>query len=307
MGAIPNRLVGFQDWTKDAEVRAKFERAWGVPLEPALRQEPHGDVPRDGARRAARGLRHRREPGAGRGGPASRGAAADRARPPGRAGRHAHPNGRARARGAAGVVELVRGRGHGHQQRAAGAATAQGARAARPGARRHLDHLRDRPAARSRLGSSDGRGDLERGSLAGADLPRDDLRAAGARGWSALAVLRRKASGRAVPPQPPLEGADRRATGPVLGGRARRPGGNAGWRLPVPAHDRTAARLLQHRRADRRLHLAAAPGRIARHLAGGRAAVGHPGRGPGPRDAHAAGAWWLQPASTSPCGRASSS
>ena len=34
MGAIPNRLVGFQDWTKDAEVRAKFERAWGVPLKP---------------------------------------------------------------------------------------------------------------------------------------------------------------------------------------------------------------------------------------------------------------------------------
>ncbi len=34
MGAIPNRLVGFQDWTTDAAVRAKFERAWGVPLKP---------------------------------------------------------------------------------------------------------------------------------------------------------------------------------------------------------------------------------------------------------------------------------
>ncbi len=34
MGAIPNRLVGFQDWTKDPEVRAKFERAWGVSLKP---------------------------------------------------------------------------------------------------------------------------------------------------------------------------------------------------------------------------------------------------------------------------------
>jgi formate dehydrogenase major subunit len=34
MGAIPNRLVGFQDWTKDPAVRAKFERAWGVPLKP---------------------------------------------------------------------------------------------------------------------------------------------------------------------------------------------------------------------------------------------------------------------------------
>jgi predicted molibdopterin-dependent oxidoreductase YjgC len=34
MGAIPNRLVGFQDWTTDPAVRAKFEKAWGVTLEP---------------------------------------------------------------------------------------------------------------------------------------------------------------------------------------------------------------------------------------------------------------------------------
>ena len=34
MGAIPNRLAGFQDWTKDEGVRAKFERAWGVTLKP---------------------------------------------------------------------------------------------------------------------------------------------------------------------------------------------------------------------------------------------------------------------------------
>jgi predicted molibdopterin-dependent oxidoreductase YjgC len=34
MGAIPNRLVGFQDWTKDPAVRAKFERAWSVSLQP---------------------------------------------------------------------------------------------------------------------------------------------------------------------------------------------------------------------------------------------------------------------------------
>ena len=34
MGAIPNRLAGFQDWTTDPAVRAKFERAWGVPLKP---------------------------------------------------------------------------------------------------------------------------------------------------------------------------------------------------------------------------------------------------------------------------------
>ena len=34
MGAIPNRLVGFQDWTKDTEIRARFEQAWGVKLKP---------------------------------------------------------------------------------------------------------------------------------------------------------------------------------------------------------------------------------------------------------------------------------
>ena len=34
MGAIPNRLVGFQDWTKDPAIRERFERAWGVPLKP---------------------------------------------------------------------------------------------------------------------------------------------------------------------------------------------------------------------------------------------------------------------------------
>jgi formate dehydrogenase major subunit len=34
MGAIPNRLVGFQDWTTEPAVRAKFEKAWGATLEP---------------------------------------------------------------------------------------------------------------------------------------------------------------------------------------------------------------------------------------------------------------------------------
>ena len=37
--------------------------------------------------------------------------------------------------------------------------------------------------------------------------------------------------------------------------------------LPDPAHDRAPARLVQHRRPDRRLHLAAAPRRVPRHLA----------------------------------------
>jgi predicted molibdopterin-dependent oxidoreductase YjgC len=34
MGAIPNKLPGFQDIEKDAAARAKFEDAWGVPIHP---------------------------------------------------------------------------------------------------------------------------------------------------------------------------------------------------------------------------------------------------------------------------------
>jgi predicted molibdopterin-dependent oxidoreductase YjgC len=34
MGAIPNKLPGFQDLEQDAEARARFEAAWGVPIIP---------------------------------------------------------------------------------------------------------------------------------------------------------------------------------------------------------------------------------------------------------------------------------
>jgi formate dehydrogenase major subunit len=34
MGAIPNKLPGFQDIEKDADARAKFEAAWGTPIVP---------------------------------------------------------------------------------------------------------------------------------------------------------------------------------------------------------------------------------------------------------------------------------
>ncbi len=34
MGAIPNKLPGFQDIEKDADARARFEAAWGVPITP---------------------------------------------------------------------------------------------------------------------------------------------------------------------------------------------------------------------------------------------------------------------------------
>jgi predicted molibdopterin-dependent oxidoreductase YjgC len=34
MGAIPNKLPGFQDIEKDAEARDRYEAAWGVPIDP---------------------------------------------------------------------------------------------------------------------------------------------------------------------------------------------------------------------------------------------------------------------------------
>ena len=58
--------------------------------------------------------------------------------------------------------------------------------------------------------------------------------------------------------------------------RGARPAGRQADRgFPDPPDDRPAARLLQHRRADGRLHLAAAARRDARHRPGGRAAPGH--------------------------------
>ena len=63
MGAIPNKLPGFQDIEQDAEARARFEAAWGVPITPEVRLDPHPDVRGDGAQGTHGRLRHRREPG----------------------------------------------------------------------------------------------------------------------------------------------------------------------------------------------------------------------------------------------------
>ena len=69
MGALPDRLPGFQHVEND-ELRAKFERAWGVPVPAQARLAPLRDVRGHGARRADGPLRDRREPGQLRGGPA---------------------------------------------------------------------------------------------------------------------------------------------------------------------------------------------------------------------------------------------
>ena len=134
MGAIPNKLPGFQDVERDEEARARFEAAYGTPSAAALRLAPHADVPRDGARRAQDALRDRREPRAVGGRREPHAASARRARPPRRAGHRDDADGRDGRRRPSRDRVVVRGRGHGDEQRAARAARPQGPRPARRGA-----------------------------------------------------------------------------------------------------------------------------------------------------------------------------
>src|SRR6266849_5637042 len=133
------------------------------------------------------------------------------------------------------------------------------------------------------MGPPHRRNGMERAARAGADVQGDDLRASRAGRWTAVAVLRRAASRRAVPAWPPVEGAARRPRRAVLSRRARPAARAARRRISVPAHYGTATRFLQHRRTERWLYVAAAARRDARHLAGRRRAPGpHGGRlGPG--------------------------
>ena len=194
MGAIPNKLPGFQDIERDHEARARFEQAWGTTIRPTLRLAPDPDVPRDGARRAADALRDRREPGAVRGRHQPHAQAPLRARLPRRPGHRPDEDGRdGRRRLPVGRV-VVRDRRHRDEQRAARAARAQGARPARRGARRHVDHRRARPPARPRLARPGRRGRLGRAALALADARRDELRAARGARRPPVAVPRRDAS-----------------------------------------------------------------------------------------------------------------
>ena len=178
-------------------------------------------------------LRHRREPGPGRGRPAPHRAPAQRARPPRGAGHLPHPD---RASWPTWCCRRrsswCEARGHGHQQRAAGAAGAQGAGAARQRARRHLDHLPRSPGGWATTGATRRR--RRSGTRCARWRPifaRDELRAAGARGRAPVALLRRAASGRAVPPQPALEGAASRARRR----RSRSSSTSRRWRCRTPS------------------------------------------------------------------------
>ncbi len=264
MGAIPNRLPGFQDLETDPEAVAKFERVVGHQAQAALRVAHDRDVRGDGARRADDAVRARREPRPVRRGRASRQEAARRPRALRRPGHLPHRDRADGGRRPARVGQLGRGGGHGHEQRAARAALPQGARPARPGARRHADPGRPRGAARPRVALRVGRGDLGRAALAGAEPRRHELPAPGGARRHPVAVLPRGQARAVVPARPPVGAAPRGAAGDVPRRRGRSAGRQALEGVPAAPHHRPPAGLVQHRRADRRLHLAAAPARGAR-------------------------------------------
>ena len=219
MGAIPNKLPGFQDLERDDEARARFEHAWGTTIRPTygwhLTQMFHGmergelralyvigenpaqseaDINR--ARKLLAGLDflvvqdHRADEDGGDGG---------RRLPVGRV--------------------VVRDGGHGDEQRAARAARAQGTRSARRGTRRHVDHRRVRAAARARLAGAGRRGGLGRAALALAHARGHELRAPRGARWPPVAVPRRGTPRLADPARAPLGRAARRPSGSVLGRR----------------------------------------------------------------------------------------
>ena len=67
MGAIPNKLPGFQDVQDDQEARARFEAAWGTKLPPKHGWHLSQMFEAMERRRAEHALRARREPGTVRG------------------------------------------------------------------------------------------------------------------------------------------------------------------------------------------------------------------------------------------------
>ena len=195
MGAIPNKLPGFQEILDDV-ARGEVRRRLGLVDPRAARPPPDRDVRGDGAGRAARGLRRRREPGPGRGRPAARPAAAPGARPPRRPGPLPHTHGRARRRRPPGGGDAGRGGRNRHLERAARPARAQGLRPAGRGPRRHRDRLRARPPPRPRPRLAARRGRVERAAFALADARGHELRAARGARRDPVAVPGRGASGR---------------------------------------------------------------------------------------------------------------
>ena len=176
-----------------------------------------------------------------------------------------------------GVERGVRVRGDGHEQRAAGAAGAQGARAAGRRARTTSGSSR---SSRSGWGTT---GASSRRTTAWEELRSLSPMHAGM-SWERLEELG------GHPVAVPRRVAPRRRSSCTRGcGRRIRPSRARRRRsrvvideppvdelddgLPAPAHDRPPAGLVQHGRADRRVHVAAPPRRDDRHVARGRRAA----------------------------------
>ena len=258
MGALPNKLPGFQDVERrrrPRQVRGRVGRD-----DPAReRLAPHRDVRGDGARRPAGAVRDRREPGPVGG----------RRRP-----RRSQlldgldhlvvqdifltKTAAARRRRAARVGVVVRDQRHGHQLRASRAAGAQGARPARRGPRRHRDPARPRRATSVTTGTTDD----------GTRTVWDELR-------SPVADARRHVVRRASPSSAASSGrathedrlepsflhgrlwaddpADRGRLAPFSVVVDDPPVDELDDEFPLRLDDRPPARLLQHRRAVGRL------------------------------------------------------
>ena len=248
--------------SRPREVRARLGRLHP----PEERVEPHPDVRGHGPRRPHRAPRLRREPRPVRGRRRAHPGAAPGPRGPGGAGSLPHPHGRARPRGAPRIRQLLRGRGHGDQQRAEGPA---GARLAAPAGQRPRRHRHPgRPLAphgqrprRSRPHRAVGRAARAQPHARGHELPE----AGGARRHP-VAVPRRGAPRLALPPRAALGGARARPARAVLGGRARGPRRGRRCAVPPPPHHRPPARLVQHRRAVRGVLVASPSRRDARPL-----------------------------------------
>ena len=264
MGAIPNKLAGFQDIEKDAAARAKFEAAWGTPIIPKYGWHLTNmfQAMERGELTAVYCIGEN---------PAS--SEADK--------EHAvqllqgldtlivqdifmTKTAGARRRRVPRVQQRVRVRRHGDELRAQGAAGAGGPRAAGRGQGRHLDHQPAREPHGRPAGAMSHRGGVGRAAHPQPDARRHELGAPRRARRHPVALPRRGASRHAVPARPPVgvrrpRGAGRE--GAVLD-RDRRPAGRrAHRRVPAAPHDRSPARLLQHRGADGRVHVTAARGR----------------------------------------------
>ena len=308
MGALPDRLPGFQHVEND-ELRAKFDRMWGVTVPPHrgwTLSEMFDAMERE---RAHDRLLHRREPAPVRGRPDARPAPARGPGVPRRPGPVPDEDRRARRRRAAGERRVGRGGGHGHQL-ASGASSASARRSIRRATRATTCAIIFELAEPDglRLGLVRGRGRLERGPIAIAGPRRHELRA----GSRSSAGSSGRATTRRIPASCSSTAGCGRTRSRAIAcrssrRRARSAGRQADRRLPDPAHDRPPARLVQHRRPDGGLHLAAAARRVARHLAGGRRGLRPRGRRASSASSRGAGGSRSRSGSTRRCGPGSRS